>query len=233
MANVIRLNNGGVIQVRTGVLQGIGPIGPRGLVGPAGQQGDQGPQGETGPMGAITQSMSRTKVGGPQSVGPSTDTLVTFGSVSYDDMNAFTNSTTVTFPEAGDYLLNAWLQLELPTGGTAAGLRSVWFVSSVEGTIARKQLSAATSDKSHVTLNFPHRAAAGETIKVYVRSGDASSISLSAGSLVVNRIGAGLRGVAGPQGPAGAVGPVGAQGPAGPSGTANAGYATYSGLLPH
>lgn len=229
MANVIRLNNGGVIQVRTGVLQGIGPIGPTGLRGPQGQQGEQGAQGETGPMGAIAQYMSKTKVGGPQTVGPDQDTLVTFGAVQYDDMSAFTNSTTVTIPEAGDYVLNAYLQFELPTNA-GDGLRAAWFVSSVEGVLARTQLTGVVDDKSHITINWPHRAAAGETIKVYARNGDDLAIALSGGSLVVNRIGAGARGVAGPQGPAGAVGATGAQGIQGPAGNSGAGYATYAAL---
>lgn len=46
---IIRLTNGGAIQVRTGVLQGVGPVGP---AGPTGPTGPAGPTGATGPAGA-------------------------------------------------------------------------------------------------------------------------------------------------------------------------------------
>ena len=65
MANVVRLVNGGTIQVKTGVLQGVGPQGPRGYVGPQGPQGEQGPVGEQGQIGQILQQATRTTVGRP------------------------------------------------------------------------------------------------------------------------------------------------------------------------
>ena len=93
MANVVRLNNGGVIQVRTGVLQGIGPIGPRGLVGPAGPQGETGPQGDTGPMGGISQYLSKAKVSATTGLAPDVNTLLAFSTVVVDELSAFKTST--------------------------------------------------------------------------------------------------------------------------------------------
>src|SRR3954464_13278331 len=106
MANVIRLVNGGTLQVRTGVIQGIGPQGPRGSVGAEGQQGDQGPVGETGPMGQIIQIQGRSMVNSANPLAANTDTAITFGSVTYDDLSCFTSISNITLVAAGDYLLS-------------------------------------------------------------------------------------------------------------------------------
>ena len=79
MANVIRLVNGGSIQVRTGVIQGVGPQGPRGVQGNQGIDGDQGPQGEPGPIGQILQLQGRTRVATSNVIALNTDTVVAFG----------------------------------------------------------------------------------------------------------------------------------------------------------
>ena len=81
MVNVIRLNNGGSIQVRTGVLQGVGPVGPPGVAGPQGPEGVPGPQGETGPVGAIMQYLTKARINAPLNLPPNTDALVSFGQV--------------------------------------------------------------------------------------------------------------------------------------------------------
>lgn len=231
MANVIRLNNGGSIQVRTGVLQGIGPIGPRGLTGPTGPQGSTGPQGDTGPMGAIQQYMSKTLIGAAIPVGPDTDTIVTFGQVIYDDLSAFTSATSIAPAETGDYVINVWGQFNMPANA-GDGIRALWLQSSTNGTLIRAQVPAVADDATYVSLSWPHRFESGESVAVWTRVGDDVSVSLQAGALSLLRVGSGPAGDPGPSGPPGPVGPAGPPGPQGPAGTANSGFTTYADLLP-
>jgi len=231
MSNVIRLLNGGTIQVRTGVLAGVGPEGPRGLVGPAGPQGEQGFQGDQGPIGQILQRQSRAVVSGTTTVSPDTDTLVAFGTVSYDDMGACTSSTNFTLTDVGDYQLNCYLKFEMPANAPD-GHRTIFFSSTTNGEIARTSRNAILDEATYVDLSFPHRSTvSGEVIRVYARSGDDLSCNVTAGSIVITRTGSGPQG---PQGPAGPAGPTGATGPAGPTGatgSASSGFATYADLL--
>lgn len=230
MANVIRLNNGGVIQVRTGVLQGIGPIGPRGLQGLTGPQGPEGPQGGTGPMGAIEQYYAKARVSSPVSVGPDVDTLVAFGTVDADDLNAFPSSTNISPADAGDYMISCWAKFDLPANA-GDGARALWLSSSIEGTLVREQSLGVIDDATYVSFSWPHRFTSGEILNVYARVGDDLAVSLSEGAISLVRIGSGPQGDTGPQGPAGPVGPAGPQGPAGAPGSAGTGYTTYGDLL--
>jgi hypothetical protein len=226
MSNVVRLVNGGTIQVRTGVIQGIGPQGPRGVSGPAGIDGPQGPVGETGPMGQILQFQGRTNVGTNNPIAANTDTSIAFGSVTYDDLGCFTSTSNFTFVAAGDYLLSAWLRFD----DAAATSRELWF--AVAGTtIARTTRMAVTGAGFYVDLAHPYRATAGQVMNVFARSGTATAVSL--GACTVTRIGSGPPGPAGPTGPQGNQGAIGATGAAGPPGTANAGFTKYADLLPH
>lgn len=226
MSNVVRLVNGGSIQVRTGVLQGIGPQGPRGLVGPGGQQGEQGPVGDPGPMGQILQMMGRTNIGSNNPVAANTDTVLAFGSVAYDDLSCFTSTSNITLTAAGDYLLSAWVRFD----DAAAGYRDLWFATG--GTIiARSSRSNTAGQACYANLAQPFRAAGGEVLNVLVRTGAATGISL--GALNVTRVGSGPPGVQGPVGPQGSIGATGPVGPAGPAGAANSGFTKYSDLLPH
>ena len=225
MANVVRLVNGGSIQVRTGVIQGIGPQGPRGLAGPQGIDGAQGPVGDTGPMGQILQlqGMSSVATNNPLSAGA--DTVIAFGSVSYDDLSCFTSTSNITLTAAGDYLLSAWLRFDAAT----ATKREMWFqVGST--TIARKSVMADTGI-FYVDLSMPYRAAGGDVVNVHALS--AAATGISAGGVSVTRVGSGPPGVPGPQGIQGPVGATGAAGPTGPSGSASSGFTHYSDLLPH
>ena len=78
MSNVIRMVNGGTIQVRTGVMAGVGPQGQRGLIGPPGIDGPQGPDGPEGPIGQILQKQSRANLSGTITILPAADTLLPF-----------------------------------------------------------------------------------------------------------------------------------------------------------
>jgi len=226
MANVVRLVNGGAIQVRTGVIQGIGPQGPRGVAGPEGIQGEQGPIGETGPMGQINQLQGLTQVATSNPLAVSTDTVIAFGSVSYDDLSCFTSTTNATLTAPGDYLLSCWLRFD----DAAASAREVWFQTSTT-TIARASRMAGVGAPFYVDLTFPYRATGGENVNVLARSGAATGVSL--GALTVTRVGSGPPGPIGPQGVQGPIGATGAQGPAGAAGNANSGFASYADMLPH
>jgi hypothetical protein len=229
MANVIRLVNGGSIQVRTGVIQGVGPQGPTGPSGSQGPDGEQGPQGVPGPIGQILQKSGKTAVQTNNVIAANTDTAIAFGSVTYDDFSAFLGSTSVvTLPENGDYLLSVWLKFDAVAGAT---LRDLWFLTG-GNILARSSRTAIASTDMYCNLTHPYRvAAAPETFTVLVRSGTATGISI--GQLTVTRVGSGPQGVAGPQGLTGATGATGATGPAGPTGTANSGFIKYGDMLPH
>lgn len=226
MTNVVRLVNGGAIQVRTGVLQGIGPQGPRGLVGPGGPQGEQGPIGETGPMGQILQMMGRTNVGTNNPIAANTDTMMAFGAIAYDDLSCFTSTSNITLTAAGDYLFSCWMRFD----DAAAGSRELWFATGGV-TIARATRASVAGAPFYVDLAHPYRAAGGEVVNVYARAGAATAISM--GALNVTRVGSGPPGVQGPAGVQGSVGATGPAGPPGPAGSANSGFTKYSDLLPH
>lgn len=229
MANVVKLVNGGTIQVRTGVIQGIGPVGPRGVSGPQGTQGEQGPVGETGPMGQILQVQARTNVSTTNSLAAATDTVIAFGAIAYDDPSVFYSSANVLLRDPGDYLLSCYLRFD----DAAAGSREVWFQSQTLGLIARASRISAPGGAFYVDLTYPYRVAApgNETINVMARSGQA--LNVSAGALTVTRVGSGSTGAAGPVGPQGPPGATGAQGPTGPAGAPGGAYTSYNQLVGH
>lgn len=226
MANVVRLVNGGTIQVRTGALQGMGPIGPKGPSGPQGIDGPQGIQGEQGPIGQIMQKQGRAQVATATNIVANTDTLVGFGSVVYDDISCFTSTTNITLGQAGDYQLSCWLRFD----DAPSTAREVWYMVG-STLIARKSVMAGSGAPFYVDLLYPYRAAAGEVVNVYARAGSASSISL--GNIVVTRIGSGPVGPSGPTGPPGPTGATGPQGIQGNPGNANSGFVHYSDMMPH
>jgi len=228
MANVVKLVNGGAIQVRTGVIQGIGPVGPRGAVGPQGQQGEQGPVGETGPLGQILAVQGRTLITDSQALAANTDTVIAFGGIDYDQQTSFFfSSSNIVLHDPGDYLLSVYLVFN----DAAAGLRSVWFQSVTNGLISRTDRSSVAGSTFCVDLSYPWRCKAGEeTINVLARS--AQALNISAGALTVTRVGSGPIGETGPPGPQGPVGAQGAQGLKGDPGSPGA-YASYDELVGH
>lgn len=226
MSNVVRLVNGGSIQVRTGVIQGIGPQGPRGVAGNQGADGPAGPTGDQGPIGQILERSALTKMGTSNPLAANTDTVISFGSVPYDAFipNGFSLSA-ITL-SAGDYLLSVWLRFD----DAAAGLREVWFKTGTS-TIARTSRQSVVGAVFYVDLAFPFKAAGGEVVNVLARSAQATAVSDGAWSVV--RTGSGPPGPTGPTGPQGPIGPNGAKGDQGVAGTANAGFTKYGDLLPH
>lgn len=233
MGNIIKLDNGSTIQVRTGVLAGVGPEGPRGLVGPAGLTGDPGPVGPVGPAGQITQFASRF-ITGVQSVSASAETAVAFATVSYDDIGVQLSTTSFSAPEGGDYLFDCTLFL---TDYGTTGRLIAFIVSSVDGRVGGGQLTLGTGwSGSFVTplhVGYLARAAVGETFQVKIVADSAdTNITVAAGSVLsVTRIGPGAIGPTGPVGPTGPPGPDGPTGPEGDDGDAGSGYSTYADIL--
>lgn len=225
MTNVVRLVNGGAIQVRTGVIQGIGPQGPRGVAGPQGIDGPAGPQGEQGDTGSILQMQGKATVGGTNTLSANTDTTIAFGTVTYDDISCFTSSSNITLVQAGDYLLSTWLAFADAT----AGLRDIWFVVGGSTVIARSSRTSVAGSAFYANLAFPFRATAGQVVNVLARSSAATTITL--GAVAVTRIGSGPPGPTGPTGATGAQGATGNTGPTGPTGSAGSGFATYADIL--
>lgn len=230
MSNAIRLPNGGVIEVRTGVLQGIGPTGPRGLVGIDGPEGPQGADGETGPPGAILQYFSRATVSSTTSLTTNTDTLLAFATVNYDDLDVFASSTAITFAEDGDYMLNAWVRFDLPANA-GDSIRQIWWQSTVGGVLARNSCLAVADEATYVSLSWVERISTGTTVHLYGRHSDDLSVGVSSGAVSICRVGSGPQGATGATGAAGPVGPAGPAGPTGATGSASSGFATYADLL--
>lgn len=228
MAGAVRLNNGATVQLRVGVLQGIGPIGPRGLQGVQGEQGEQGVQGETGPTGGIINYMGRSHVGTSNSMAASTDVNLSFDALDFDDFSAYT-ATTWTLTSPGDYAISAFV--DWTPNGTAAGARNLWLV--IAGTAYARQTTAAVASSSihtYQNINWPIRITGSTTVRVYARSTDTATVSIAAGAVSINRIGSGSPGPVGPQGAQGAVGASGPQGPQGIPGNSSSGYTRFDDL---
>lgn len=228
MTNVVRLTNGGTIQVRTGVLQGIGPQGPRGLIGLTGPIGEPGPDGLTGPPGSITQISSKAIVASSQALSAATDTLIAFATVVHDDSSAFTSSTNVTLHDIGDWMITVTATFADP--GSATGWRQIKLNSVTNGDLLFDKRVSIVGDTSICQFTFTHRSTiSNEVVRVYGRSTQA--LNVTAGSIVVTRVGSGPPGTTGPAGPTGANGPIGLTGPQGPDGNAGSGFVHYSDLL--
>lgn len=230
MGNIIRLTGGGQIQVRTGVLQGIGPAGPRGLIGPQGPDGNQGPEGPPGAMGQILQMQTKTIVGGTTNIAAGGSSLLSFGSVAYDDMGIVASATNFIIPTPNDYLFTA--QATFPATGSSNGSRGVRLVSNINGTLGQDKRPMVANQEMVISLSQPLRTTAiNEMIQVFVDSSDNAATSVSAGQIVISRIGSGPQGPVGPAGPQGPIGAQGPAGPVGPAGNANSGFGTYADLL--
>jgi hypothetical protein len=229
MGNVVKLVNGGSIQVRTGVIQGIGPVGPKGVSGPTGPQGEQGPTGETGPMGQIKQVQGRSDMQTSNALATNTDTVISFGDIKYDDASVFYSAANILLRDVGDYMLSVYLRFD----DASAGLREVWLQSQTLGLIARTSRQSVAGAQFYVDLAYPYRVndPGNETINVIARS--AQAVNVSAGAITVTRIGSGPTGAQGPVGPQGSVGPQGAKGDTGPAGAPGGAYTSYNQLVGH
>jgi hypothetical protein len=228
MGNTVRMVNGSTIQVRTGVIQGIGPVGSKGPQGNPGNDGPQGPQGATGPPGQINALADRSNVSTTQALPANTDVVVAFNTSILSQLGAI-SAGTITLRDIGDYLISVWVGVQ--NSGTATGGRSLTITSTTNGVIARSSRNAISNDYSYVDLSYPVRTTVvNEVLNIIARSSDTVSVNLNTGALTINRIGSGPQGDVGPVGPQGPVGPNGATGATGATGSAGSGYTTYNAL---
>lgn len=232
---VVRVGNGDTIQVRSGVLQGIGPQGNPGATGPRGPQGDQGPRGETGAMGRLEDFISVASVANT-SVATGTDVLLNFTSI-LDEMNVIKSSTTLGFdtqigPDLpGAFWLTGWVRWSQPGDG-ATGWRKLWITLTGESQpIYEVCFPAAFDTNTTLPLNTAFRVPLStDEVNIYVRHNDNESLAVEAGRLQITRAGSGPKGDQGAQGVEGPEGPVGPAGPQGLAGSAGGGYTTIDEL---
>lgn len=227
---VVKVSSGETIQIRTGVLQGIGAQGPVGPTGPQGQIGEQGPQGEVGPQGAIESFSSEASITTPVAVAADTPTLVAFDTAIRDDLGIVTSATTFTAPEAMDLFFSIWVSFSLPADAGDAYRR----IQLKQGSTVICSVSGPSNPDVPTDLNMTttFKATEGQAFQVWASHSDNLSVAVGSGRIAIYRVGSGPQGVAGPQGATGPVGPAGPAGPEGPAGDANSGFDTFADLLP-
>lgn len=233
MSNVVRLVNGGQIQVRTGVLQGVGPAGPTGPAGPIGPQGDPGPTGATGPAGTHVAYSGKYAMAASQTLTADTDTPVLFATLVHaeDTTMQEANDYEYKIPDVGDWVINAWVRFAMPGAGTGDSLRALYIQSGTNGLLARSQQQATSDDATYINVAYTHRTTVtDESIIIYARHSDDASLDITQGRLTITRVGAGPVGATGPTGATGATGPAGPTGPTGPTGSGSDPFATYNDL---
>lgn len=229
MSNTVRLIGGGAIQVRTGVLQGIGPQGPTGPVGLTGPQGPQGVQGQVGPAGSVSQFQTCVLKSSSQSLPQNSDTQVSFSTVSYDDLTAAASSTVFTIANPGDYEFSTWVEMAVAAGGVS-GFRALWIQGASGGELlGRTQQAGIVGASNYLNITGRVRVSTTTSFNIWARQSDDESINITQGRLVITRVGPGPTGPQGPQGNQGVPGPQGLQGIQGVPGTPGT-YATYGGI---
>lgn len=228
---IIRLGNGETIQVRTGVLRGAGPAGPPGpsndlsigtvVVGDTADATISGtspnqvlnlvlPKSTVpGPTGSIADYVTKVATTSNITVNANTDTAMTFGTVTTDELNMIVNTSTFRPVPSGGVPMVLSMQVEVTidnNGVTAAGYRSAWVLSSTGELIAENRGAAnpLSTGKTVLPLFVVHRFAAGETFTVIARHGSGGPLPCSA-RLKAIRVGAGPTGPAGPAGPSAAL----------------------------
>jgi hypothetical protein len=226
--SVIRVRSGDVVQVRTGVLRGIGPEGPVGPIGPQGPPGEQGLKGDTGMIGDLYSTLSSTA----QVATGSTWTDLSYQTVVHNEILTIVDTFTFKFKEAGTYLLTAETQFnETAVGGTSTGARGVQLLnSSTATTQAIATADAVVNGATVLTLSQQVEVTSTlHTYKMQAFSKDGAAVNVSTRSIKLIRVGSGPAGVQGPPGP---IGVQGSQGPAGPIGNAGSGFTTFDAVMP-
>ena len=224
-SQVVRMENGATISVRTGTVQGIGPQGPTGGTGPKGEKGDTGPQGVPGPTGGVAQASSAFTASS-QGIGltsvtsnyPTAYTNLSYGTVVRDELSCQSSTVNFVFQPGSDYNCIAQVRFYKQAAVNGTGFRAVQVVyNSV--VIAEVLIPANTAVDTIVRLPFGLRSTSGtEVLNIKVAHNDTATLNLT-GQFWVNKTGAGVQGVQGIQG---IQGPQGDPGPAGPTGPAGA-----------
>ncbi len=227
---VMRVGNGDTIQVRSGVLQGIGPQGPPGATGGQGPQGDQGPRGDQGPIGRLDDFFTRTTVT-PTTVPIGTETLVNFTS-QLDELAIVKSVTNFGFDVqlGGSYYVSGWFRWAGAVD-SSTGYRRIRILASTDTTpLAEDQIEAVALGNTTQSVNFSFQAAANDIVTVSAFHNDNEQLQIQAGRLHFFRIGSGPPGEAGPTGPMGPMGMTGPKGDTGAAGSAGGGYSTIDAL---
>lgn len=224
-SNVTRLESGGMIQIRTGVIQGIGPEGPPGPTGERGETGPQGSQGVPGPTGGVEQVSSQFTAASQNfatstitSNYPTTWSNLAFGTVVRDELNAQTSTVNFRLPSGRDYTVIFKARFYKQASVNATGYRALQVVYN--GVVLTEEIISAVSlTDTVVTLNMGIRSTSvTDVLNFKVSHNEPVTIGV-AGALWINATGAGVQGEQGIQGIQGPQGDVGPQGPVGPPGT--------------
>lgn len=221
-STVIRVVSGETLQIRTGVIQGIGPQGPTGPTGPPGPQGERGEQGPQGETGHVSQECTIV-TGGSQGVPANDTTLVSFDQVVYDDLSTQQSATNYR-PAEGNYYLSAHVRFQ-HTEGNPVGHRSVEILQGGQVVWADMRPVLPNTNFIDVSVAGGVRVNGDELIQVRAGSTDNSPVVIETARLWISPHGPGERGPQGPPGPLGPVGPTGIAGPIGPPGNPD-GYGT-------
>lgn len=235
-SDVVRMQNGDTVQVRTGVMQGAGPQGP---VGPAGPAGTPGPIGPVGPAGSFTAlrtdlvASSSVAVAADHWYPASMDTAPTQNDClvvpgPWDGLN-------LQWKVSGDFLVIVKGNFEPATGsgdtgtdvGGARRMRIVDASGVVLGNLQVK-VAAAETGPTQIMMSDVVRPDASKKYHLEVEAADAVGITFDNRSITIIQVGAGPPGPSGPTGPVGATGP---QGPTGPTGSAGTGYSSHDALI--
>lgn len=215
-SQVIRVSSGETIQVRTGVIQGIGPQGPVGPTGPQGETGPQGAQGVPGPTGAVIEFSTEVNALAQSIASATTYTLVSFSQVVRDSLSSVQSNTNFALI-AGEYQGTAYLSFSKQAGAAVntRGVQVLYNGAVIAGQVVRAAPDLATD----ITVPFTVKSTvATQLLQVQAVQNEGATLSVT-GRLWISRIGPGPAGPAGPQGAQGQPGAVGATGPQGPSGT--------------
>lgn len=217
-SSIVRVGNGGTIQVRTGVIAGIGPTGPTGPTGPVGPQGIRGVQGERGETGYVSEAATIARRTSQQSVPVATSTLVQFDVVDIDELSAYSSSTNFV-PGAHSLYMSVWVRFDRG-GGAASGSRVVEILQGGVPVAANQGHARGGSNTivdvtcvTGVKIVNPD-----EILSVRVWQNDSVAIPITSARVWLCRTGPGPQGPQGIPGEQGPVGPVGAQGLTGPQG---------------
>lgn len=231
---VTRLPNGGSVQVKSGILRGVGPqgpLGPQGLTGPAGPIGPQGPAGVINDLQTFLTDSSAVPTGG----GEWTDVAILQPDGARNDLLVPTaDGYNIQFTQTGSYIGVLVTRFEpaiiADDVDTSTGTRAVRLVDLAGHQFgdAYCSLAAATTEPTILIMPVVLSPDPSKSYKLQAMSDDTLGVNLTYRSLTIVRIGAGPAGSVGPRGP---LGLTGAQGPQGATGNAGTGYTSFDGVV--
>lgn len=227
-SQVVRVNNGQTVNVRTGVLRGAGPQGPVGPQGPAGPRGDEGPKGDTATIDdSIATLWSTTSV----AVDNAQWYDLALGTIAVDeDILGTATAPAFTVKDSGRYLVTVTVEFGPLTQAGETGSRMCRIYSSDSAEIIKVIIPGADAGNTLLVFSDTLDLVSTTTYVLQGRSTDTSpdAIACTYRKVSLVRVGAGKPGPTGPQGPAGGQG---IQGPAGPTGSAGGGYTSNDALI--